>query len=173
MFFRHGRSLPGNLLARQVGQSGVKHSQRLHPSQIVGIVMCKVILMALLAVASSSAFAEGWVKAEEWVKLDIISDYFVVYADPTSIIRSGNKVQMLSLIDHKKGLSKAGKTFMSVKAQHEFDCAGAQVRMLFASTHSENMGKGKRVATDYKIDNWEPVQPHSIAASLWKIACGK
>lgn len=151
----------------------MKHTRRLRLSQIVGIAMYRVILMALLAVASSSAFAEGWVKAEEWVKLDLISDYFVVYADPTSIIRSGNKVQMLSLIDHKKGLSKAGKTFMSVKAQHEFDCAGAQVRMLFASTHSENMGAGKRVGTDYKIDHWEPVQPNSIAASLWKIACGK
>lgn len=127
----------------------------------------------LLAVVCNSVFAEGWIKAEEWVKLDMISDYFVVYADPTSIIRAGNKVQMLSLIDHKKGLSKAGKTFMSVKAQHEYDCAGAKVRMLFASTHSENMGRGKRVGTDYKIENWELVQPFSISEALWKIACGK
>lgn len=134
--------------------------------------MSKLILL-LLAVVGSSAFAGTWIKAEEWVKLDITSDYFVVYADPTSIIRSGNKVQMRSLIDHKTPLSKAGKTFISVKAQHEFDCAGAQVRMLFASTHTESMGRGERVATDYKIENWGPVQPLSIAEALWKIACGK
>ncbi|MDO8464886.1 MAG: hypothetical protein Q7S46_06485 [Gallionella sp.] len=135
--------------------------------------MSEFILMMLLAAVSSSAFAGKWIKAEEWVKLDIVSDHFVVYADPTSIIRSGNKVQMRSLIDHKTPLSKAGKTFMSVKAQHEFNCAGAQVRMLFASTHSESMGKGERVGTDYKIENWESVQPLSIAETLWKIACGK
>ena len=136
------------------------------------IAMSKFILL-LLAVVSSNAFAERWIKAEEWVKLDITSDYFVVYADPTSIIRSGHKVQMRSLIDHKTPLSKAGKTFISVKAQHEFDCTGAQARMLFASTHSGSMGRGERVGTDYKIENWEPVQPLSIADALWKIACGK
>lgn len=135
--------------------------------------MSKFILMILLLVFSSGAFAGKWVKAEEWVKLDIASDYFVVYADPTSIVRSGNKVQMLSLIDRKTPSSKAGKTFLSVKAQHEFNCAEAQVRMLFASTHSENMGKGQRVGTDYKIENWGPVQPISIAEALWRIACGK
>lgn len=137
------------------------------------IAMTQFILMALLAVASSSVFAEKWIKPEEWVKLDLNSDYYVVYADPTSIIRSGNKVQMRSLIDHKTPLSRAGKTFMSVKAQHEFNCAEAQVRLLFASVHSGNMGKGERVATDYKIENWGPVQPLSIADALWKIACGK
>src|SRR3989338_9467081 len=137
------------------------------------IAMNKFILLLLLAVVSSSAFAGKWIKPEEWVKLDLASDHYVVYADPTSIIRSGNKVQMRSLIDHKTPLSRAGKTFMSVKAQHEFDCAEAQVRMLFASTHSESMGRGERVATDYKIENWESVQPLSISEALWKIACGK
>jgi hypothetical protein len=137
------------------------------------IAMNKFILIMLLAVVSGSAFAAKWIKPEEWVKLELISDHFVVYADPTSIIRSGNKAQMRSLIDHKTPLSRAGKTFMSLKAQHEFNCAGAQVRMLFTSVHSENMGKGERVATDYKIENWEPVQPLSISEALWKIACGK
>lgn len=137
------------------------------------IAMAKFILMTLLAVASGNVFAEKWIKPEEWVKLDLVSDYYVVYADPTSIVISGNKVQMRSLIDHKTPLSRSGKTFMSVKAQHEFNCAGAQVRMLFASVHSGNMGKGERIATDYKIENWGPVQPFSIAEALWKIACGK
>ena|SRR3989338_8979848 len=134
--------------------------------------MSKFILMMLMAIVSSSAFAGKWIKVEEWVKVDFISDHFVVYADPTSIIRSGKKVQMLSLIDHKTPLSKAGKTFMSIKAQHEFNCVETQARILYASIHSENMGKGKRIATDYKIENWESVQLHSIAGALWKIACG-
>jgi hypothetical protein len=134
--------------------------------------MRKIMLTLALVISCNSAFAGAWVKTEEWVKLDILSDYFVVYADPTSIIKSRGKVQMLSLIDHKKGISKAGKTFMSVKAQHEFDCERGKMRMLFASTHSENMGKGTRIGTDYKVERWEPVQPGSIGASLWKIACG-
>ncbi|MBI5438346.1 MAG: hypothetical protein HY936_05280 [Nitrosomonadales bacterium] len=135
--------------------------------------MNKFILMILLAVVGNNAFAGKWIKPEEWVKLDLVSDYYVVYADPTSIIRSGNKAQMRSLIDHKTPLSRAGKTFMSVKAQHEFNCVEAQARMLFASVHSENMGGGERVATDYKIENWSLVQPLSISEALWKIACGK
>lgn len=126
----------------------------------------KAILTLLLAVASSGVSAE-------WIALDINSDYFVVYADPASMTRSGSKVQMVSLIDHKTALSRAGKTFMSVKAQHQYDCEGSQVRMLFSSAHSENMGKGEVVGTDYKIDEWELIQPLSIAASLWKVACGK
>ena len=80
---------------------------------------------------------------------------------------------MLSLIDHVTPLSRGGKTFMSVKAQHEYDCVGGKVRMLFASTHSGSMGRGEKVGSDYKIENWEPVQPLSIAETLWKTACGK
>ena len=128
--------------------------------------MRKVFLAILLALMSNNAVAE-------WVALDIISDYFVAYADPATITQSGSRVQMLSLIDHKTVLSKAGKTFLSVKAQHEYDCAGARVRMLFSSVHSENMGKGAIISTDYKIDNWGVIQPLSIAASLWGVACGK
>ena len=119
--------------------------------------------MMLLAVMSHGA-------AAEWINAGHNGD-FTAYTDPATIYRSGNVVRMLSLIDHKAEITKSGKTYISIKAQHEFDCKKAQARILFSSVHSGNMGKDKIVESSYSPGIFEPVMPRSIVETLWKAAC--
>lgn len=126
--------------------------------------MSKTILIVLLAVFSSSAVAE-------WTTFGH-NDEFIGYVDSGSISRAGNLVRLSSLIDYKAVKSETGKTYVSVKAQHEFDCTEGQVRRLFLSEHSEKMGNGEIVSYSYKIGAFEPIQPFSILEALWIVACG-
>lgn len=125
--------------------------------------MRRSVLMMLLAAMSQGA-------AAEWVDAGHNGD-FTAYTDPATIRRSGNRVRMLSLIDHKAAMTKSGKAYISVKAQHEFDCKEGQARILFSSLHSGNMGKDKIVWSSYSSDNFEPILPSSILETLWKVAC--
>jgi hypothetical protein len=125
--------------------------------------MSKIILMVLLAIASGSA-------AADWAVFSRNND-FTGYIDSTSIIRTNNLVRVSSLIDFRAVRTDAGKTFVSVKAQHEFNCAEGQVRKLFLSELSGSMGKGEIVNYSYKIGNFELIQPSSILEALWRVVC--
>ena len=103
--------------------------------------MHKATLMMLLAVMSSSAMAE-WVLYgfSNGSKKGII---ITVYADPATLIKSGNTVKMWSIFDYNKAQKDPNSpSFMSVKRQEEYDCKEEQERLLFFSWHSENMGRG-------------------------------
>jgi hypothetical protein len=126
--------------------------------------MGKAILIVLLTVVSSSAVAEWTVFGH--------NDEFIGYVDSASISRAGNLVRVSSLIDYKTVKTESGKAYVSVKAQHEFDCTEGQVRKLFLSEHSETMGNGEIVSYSYKAGTFEPIQPFSILEALWVVACG-
>lgn len=85
----------------------------------------------------------------------------------------GSKAKMLSLVDYATVMTSAGKSFASIKAQHEFDCRQEQVRMLYSSIYSGHMGTGVEVESKYQPENWRPVATRSIEEVLWKVACGK
>lgn len=133
--------------------------------------MRKFVLMLLLTVVSSSALAA-------WVQVGSSTD-FNSYADPASIRKDGvgamqgSKAKMLSLIDYTTVLTAAGKSYASIKAQHEFDCRQEQVRMLYSSIYSGHMGNGVEVESKFQPENWRPVPTRSIEEILWKVACGK
>lgn len=126
--------------------------------------MCRVILLLLLGVAGNSAVA-GWVEIGH-------NKDFSGYIDPATTRRAGNMVKMWCLIDHKTAITKAGKTYSSVKAQHEYDCKEGRVRMLFSSAHSGSMGQGEIMGSNYSSDDWDSVPPRSIVETLWEVACG-
>jgi hypothetical protein len=128
--------------------------------------MHKAILMALLAVVSSSAMAE-------WVVLGT-TDTSTVYVEPTTIRKSGNKVKMWSLENFNSVQEVINKKYLSTKTQDGYDCKEEQYRTLYFTWHSENMGGGNTVYVDSKPEkSWEPVAPNSVARALWKYACGK
>jgi hypothetical protein len=140
--------------------------------------MRKAILLMILAVVSSNAAAE-WV---EVVKAGD-DDY---YADPSTILKSGNMVKMWELrnsnwSDEFKNLMKGleatfpdyRKTALSVKMQIEFDCKEQQTRTLFVYNYTGNMGLGEIIPSTIDTDKWEPIVPDSVAEALWKYACGK
>lgn len=133
--------------------------------------MRKVIFVALLAVVSDSVMAE-------WVQVGS-NTAFTSYTDPSSIRREGiktmegSKAKMVSLMDYTTVITRAGKTYASIIAQHEFDCRQEQVRMLYSSIYSGHMGTGAVVEGKFLPENWRPVPTRSIEEVLWKVACGK
>ncbi len=136
-----------------------------HSVRNKGIAMHKIILMMLLAVVSSSAMAE-------WVAIGT-GDGFILYANPDTIRKSGNKVKMWSLTDYNFVREVGSEKFLSDKFQGEYDCKEEQARNLYSSWHSENMGKGNVVSTTNKPRDWFPVAPDSMSEVSWKFACGK
>lgn len=78
--------------------------------------MRKTLLLILLAVVSSSVSAE-------WVEVGgSDTENFTSYADPATIRKSDNMVMMWSLLDYDTAHVHEGKTYLSIKAQFEYDC---------------------------------------------------
>ena len=135
--------------------------------------MKKLLLTLMLAVVSSSAMAE-------WVEIGEIEDGDItVYADPTTIRKTGNKVKIWVLIDrkttwvpdgHKTAIEELG--VLSSKGKRVYDCEKKQWRILFLALYSENMGGGETVLTINSRDEWKPVPPpDSAGRAVFKFAC--
>lgn len=135
--------------------------------------MRKVIFMLLSAFVGCSAAAE-WVRVGSNDTANLI-----IYANPDSIHRAGNKVSMWNLLDFTAAQRSPGSTnflgttYLSVKAHHEYDCEKEQQRILAYYWYSKNMGNGNVVFSDETIDEWIPVHPYSTKEILLKYACGK
>lgn len=127
--------------------------------------MRKVILMIVLSAVSSNAAAE-WEPA-----MYNKGNTKITYVDAATIRKAGNKVKMWSLTDFKTAEYYGQKPYMSQKDQREYDCKEKRMRLLFASIHIGNMGRGE-VISEANTQNWEPVPPGTIGEALWKIACG-
>ena len=122
----------------------------------------KKLLLVLLLV-SAPAFAE-------WTRVGG-NDILDSYADLATIRKKGNTVKMWVLSGYKAAQPFEGETFLSWKAQEEYDCEEERTRKIYISFHSGNMGGGKVVYSNADASGWEPVPPGSIVESLWKLAC--
>ena len=129
--------------------------------------MHKIILVWLLAVASSNAMAE-------WVSIggDGVN---TSYVDTVTIQKAGSTVQVWTLLDLKKAVKLSdGQQFLSWKTQYEFDCQLKQSRILAAAMYSENMGGGEKTNTlAFRSPKWEAVPANSNGEILWNYTCGK
>ncbi len=129
--------------------------------------MTRLLLITLLLLSSSSAYAE-WLRIGE-------NDGSVGWAD-TAIHRSGDMVEMWVLFDYKsiQNSPRSGKRYFSEKAQYEIDCRSERERVIFFTWHAEKMGNGVVVYTGRKPTDWEPANsPGSYASTLWRFACGR
>lgn len=130
--------------------------------------MCKSVLMALLAMVSTSALSE-WTKVEKNNSEDITR-----YIDVATIHRTENKVRMVNLIDYQIVREAVDDKFLSIKVVQEYDCNEVKKRILAFNTYSGNMGKGEVLYADSSPNEWEIVSsPRSIGLILWEIACIK
>jgi surface-adhesin protein E len=129
--------------------------------------MTRLLLITLLVLSSGPAYAE-WVPLVEQKEAGI-----TVYADPDTIRRNGDVVELWALMDFKTTQTEPKPPHMSVKSQHEFDCAEERSRQLAVTAFSGNMGSGKGVYSNSDEQKWEPVAPQSFNQALWKFACGK
>ena len=129
--------------------------------------MKPLLLFALLALSSGPAFAE-------WVPVGGNEEAgATVYADPGTIRRNGNLVKVWHLNDFKAVQIAQGTSYLSIKAQHQYDCTGNRERILALTKFSGNMGSGKVVYKDSHEGKWKPIAPGSVSHDLGKLACSK
>jgi hypothetical protein len=128
--------------------------------------MKRLLLFILLFLSCSPAYAE-------WVSIGETESGVTVYADPDTIRRKGELVKMWHLFDRKTVETYRGGSFLSIKAQSEYDYAEERVRTLALAHHSGNMGSGKVVYINSDEGKWKPIPPESTGQAMWKFACGK
>ena len=128
--------------------------------------MTRLLLITLLVLSSGPAYAE-------WVLVTASEDGTNIYVDLATIRRKGDLVRMWELIDYKTTQTSSYESFLSTKAQSEYDCPGERKRSVAFVNHSDNMGNGKVTSHDSDEGKWYPVVPGSLGQALWKYVCGK
>ncbi len=110
-----------------------------------------------------------------WERVAAIDDGSVVYADPATLQKSGETVNMWSLLDYKTAEKDAsGKPYLSAKLLQEYDCTGGRGRTRYFSFHAGPMGVGQLVYSEVRTGSeWLPANRARTGEMLWKIACGK
>ncbi|MBK7673813.1 MAG: hypothetical protein IPJ27_03085 [Candidatus Accumulibacter sp.] len=123
--------------------------------------MHRIILMVLLAIVSSNVLAE-------WKEVGVdATSQVTTYADPSTIHKAGNRVQMWHLFDFKT----TAEAYRSLKVQSEYDCIQKQSRSLYTSSHKGNMGKGEVIGVEPDPGDWRPIPLGSPKEYLFYIAC--
>ena len=110
----------------------------------------------------------------DWVELTgSASGRFTVYADPVTqhIAKKGGMVRMSVLFDYKAVQKLNSFSYLSMRAQQQFDCKEELSRRLASSLFAGNMANGKVVSTDLTEGPWVPFAPGSIGHTLWNVAC--
>jgi hypothetical protein len=123
------------------------------------------LALALAALSCNSA--------AEWVIVNDNEEY-IAYADPATISREGNLVQMSDLIDLKSPRSSPyGNQHASSTAHSEFDCEDPRIRTIAFFLHSGQMGNGDLVETAAVSNGWLPVASGTLLNVLWQFACSQ
>lgn len=128
--------------------------------------MKRFLLIALLALSHGPAHAE-------WMSFGVSDAGTTVYADPATMLRDGDRVKMLVLFDFKTAQTKAEVSYLSAKAQMEYDCAQSRFEGLVVTYFSGNMGNGQLLDRSTGKGTWLRISPGSLDQALWKLACGK
>jgi hypothetical protein len=95
------------------------------------------------------------------------------YTDLATMRREGDLVKMEVLFDFKTIQTKAGVSYLSAKAQMEYDCAQQRFEGLTVMYFSGNMGSGNLIDRSSGKGKWLLVSPGSLDQALWKVACDK
>ena len=149
----------------------VQCSVRYHASPWITLPLAYVLgfetLSALQVLSSAPAYAE-------WVVVGYSESLggYTIYADPDTVRRKGDLVKVWTLTDYTNRQTIAGISFLSSKAQNDFDCAEERQRELAVTWLSGNMGNGNGVWNNSDETPWRPVAPGSVGQGVWKFACG-
>lgn len=123
-------------------------------------------MLFTLLVSSGPAYAD-------WMSLGTSDSGTTVYADLATLHREGDLVKMLVLFDFKTTQTKADVSFLSAKAQMEYDCAEQRYEGLAVTYFSGNMGNGQLLDRSSGKGKRLRVSPDSLDQALWKLACDK
>jgi hypothetical protein len=125
------------------------------------IYACTIIASLFLAPLSNSFAA--------WKELGA-NEVIVVYVDTDTISSSGEKAQIMSMLDFKKpGMNPNTKEVVSsIIGLNEYNCPAVSYRPIEYKEFSGNQGAGKLVSDNKTPDSvFEPVVSESWAAGVF------
>ena len=124
------------------------------------------IFTALSILPFSSSFAE-------WKELGS-NAVMVVYVDLDTVSASGEKAQIMSMLDFKKpGVNpKTKQPVSSIIGINEYNCPAISYRPIEYKEFAGNKGSGKVVSDNKTPDSeFEPVVSESWAAGVFNVVC--
>ena len=127
-------------------------------------------ITATIFTASMSCMSNAYA---EWKELGY-NDVMVVYVDLDTASASGEKAQIMSMLDFKKpGVNpKTKKPVSSIIGINEYDCPAISYRPIEYKEFAGNKGSGKVVSDNKTPDSvFEPVVNESWAAGVFNIVC--
>lgn len=124
------------------------------------------IFTTLSLLPFSSSFAE-------WKELGS-NEVMVVYVDLDTVSASGEKAQIMSMLDFKKpGVNpKTKQPVSSIIGINEYNCPAISYRPIEYKEFAGNKGSGKVVSDNKTPDSeFEPVVSESWAAGVFNVVC--
>jgi hypothetical protein len=124
------------------------------------------IFTALSLLPFSSSFAA-------WKELGS-NELMVVYVDLDTVSASGEKAQIMSMLDFKKpGVNpKTKEAVSSIIGINEYNCPAVSYRPIEYKEFAGNKGAGKVVSDNKTPDSeFEPVVSQSWAAGVFNVVC--
>ncbi len=132
--------------------------------------MKKIHALSIFTALSLLPFASSFA---EWKELGS-NEVMVVYIDLDTVSASGEKAQIMSMLDFKKpGVNpKTKKPVSSIIGINEYNCPAISYRPIEYKEFAGNKGSGKLVS-DNKTPNseFEPVVSESWAAGVFNVVC--
>ena len=132
--------------------------------------MKKIYALAIFTTLCLSPFSSSFAA---WKELGS-NELMVVYVDVDTISESGEKAQIMSMLDLKKpGVNpKTKQPVSSIIGINEYNCPAISYRPIEYKEFAGNKGSGK-VVSDNKTPNseFEPVVSESWAAGVFNVVC--
>jgi len=133
-------------------------------------MMKKIYTLTIFTTLSLLPFSSSFA---EWKELGA-NAVMVVYVDLDTISTSGEKAQIMSMLDLKKpGVNpKTKQPVSSIIGINEYNCPAISYRPIEYKEFDGNKGSGK-VVSDNKTPNseFEPVVSESWAAGVFNVVC--
>jgi hypothetical protein len=133
-------------------------------------MMKKVLALHLFTALTLLPLSNGFAA---WTELGS-NEAMAVYVDTDTITRSGEKAQILSMLDFKKpGMNPQTKqSVSSMIGINEYNCAAISYRPIEYKEFAGNTGSGKMVS-DNKTpkSEFEPVVSESWTAGVFNVVC--
>ena len=134
------------------------------------LIMKKIYVLTLFTTLSLLPFSSSFA---EWKELGS-NELMVVYVDLDTVSVSGEKAQVMSMLDLKKpGVNpKTKQPVGSIIGINEYNCPAISYRPIEYKEFAGNKGSGK-VVSDNKTpkSEFEPVVSESWAAGVFNVVC--
>jgi len=131
-----------------------------------------LVTSGLFVASQSNGLTAAQADKEEftWVKVHAGLDS-TSYADLGTIQSIGDGIVMWGMQDFETPQTINGNSYSSTEGEFEYNCEGAQFRVVHSLFYSGHMGTGAIVSSDYNSTPWAAAPPGTHSEDMLKIAC--